>query len=85
MSFELYSTVTRLAVIFFFLLYSFFYFLEVLLLIFLQSTDVMPKRFIGRPLTQRLVEDKVKQLLFMFFVHFKHVGVNLLKLKSRLS
>jgi len=67
---ELYSTATRLTVIIF-VLHPFLYFLEVLLLIFLQATDVMPKRFRRRPfrwlidrstrtLTERLVEDKVK-------------------------
>ena len=83
----LYSTATRLAVIIFVLLYPSLYFLEVLLLIFLQPTGVMPERFIRRPfrwlidrptrtLTERLVEDKVKQLVFLFSFHFKPVRVN---------
>ncbi len=44
----LYSTVTRLTVIIF-ILHPLLYFLEVLFLIFLQPTDVMPKRFRRRP------------------------------------
>ena len=78
---ELYSTATRLTVLIF-VLHPFLYFLEVLFLIFLQLTDVMLKRFIrcpfrwlidrpSRTLTERLVEDKIKQLLFLFTFHFK--------------
>ena len=90
MPFELYSTATKLTVMIF-AYHLPLYFLEVLLLIFLQPTNVMPERFIRRPfrwlidrptrtLTQRLVEDKVKQLVFLF--HLKPVEVNLLKSNS---
>ncbi len=83
MSFELYSTAIRLMVIIF-ALHPSLYFIKVMFLIFLQPTNVMPKRFRRRPfrwlidrptrtLTQRLVEDKVKQLVFLFSFHFKPV------------